>query len=307
MATRIVSCLLLSVVLFAAAGVAVAGDPWSDLTVTQQDGWTHRHVTATVSDDGATLDLVREDGSRLALPVAEVAVIRDAGGRDITVEVLPARADRHRTLPTIPPDELTGGHRAERLAPEDMTGPGRYFRVALGGGAGFGITNGSYYAELDDGVSYHGDLRYGLSHRTYVKLAWRTNRLFETQIPAYEEGTEEYLGDIDVTVDLNQYLFMFGLMNSPDDTRTRSYLEVGFGWGDHVTTAELLGVSASEKVGRGLVATQVGMIVPLGGAGLAVEGAISYTLKLFGSGPDEGMGGVLGAQAGLVFLLGGGS
>ena len=306
MATRIVSCLLLLIVVAPAAPAQTAG-AWSDLTVTQQDGWTHRHVTATVSDDGATLDLVREDGSRLALPIAEVAVIRDAAGRDITVEVLPERAGRHQALPTIPPEALTGGHRAERLAPELETGPGRYFRVALGGGAGFGVANGEYYGEFDDGMSYHGDIRYGLSHRTYMKLAWRTNRLLETQVPAYEEGTEEYLGDIDVTVDLRQYLFMFGIMNTPDDTRARTYLELGFGWGDHVATAELLGVSVSESEGRGLAAAQVGMIVPLGGAGLAVEGAISYTMKLFGSAPDEGMGGVLGAQAGLVFLLGGGS
>src|SRR3989339_817531 len=76
-------------VLSCAFALAAAGSAsamiWSDVTVVTVAGWEYRHVSVEVLPDGQSLDMIDESGARKAITSANVRVILDARGKDITV------------------------------------------------------------------------------------------------------------------------------------------------------------------------------------------------------------------------------
>ena len=78
------------------------------------------------------------------------------------------------------------------------------------GGAGFGVANGEYYGEFDDGMSYNGDIRYGLSHRTYMKLA-----RYGDAVRAYERLNEVMPGKPAAMISLVDALAMDAPKTAP--------------------------------------------------------------------------------------------
>ena len=89
-----------------------------------------------------------------------------------------------------------------------------------------------------------------------------------------------------------------------EKTPVAGYFEFGVGYGDHVMTVEYEDRKESESLGRFLLVTQLGAIVPFGKSGLGLDIGGALAMKLFGDSGDEGTGFVLAAHLGLVSLFG---
>ncbi len=196
---RVCFCLLLAVwpaLLFAQAQTSHA-----DVTLVQRDGWTHRHVTVTLSEDGGSVNILRTDGATLVLPLAEIATVRDAAGMDITDRFVPDVSPSNRSTY----GEFGDQGEEVPLQPVAAAKPPRVypkmFEVMLSAGIGYGTTKGDFYDGFDSGLLYFGDIRFAISNDKYLKFSYRTVKVYEDQVSVVDEGGE-YLGEIELTVDV---------------------------------------------------------------------------------------------------------
>ncbi len=294
LALTIVLLTILSSLAFAATQPSL-----SDATLFQDDGWIHRHVTVTLLEDGDRVRITRVDGETLVLPVASVASIRDAAGRDVTHLVIPGvepPAPGVETAADEPPPPAVGLTR--RPAPKPFT-------VALGGGVGHGQTSGDFYTGFESGKLYYADLRIALGPRNYLKLCYRTQNVFDDQIAVADEYDGSVLAVLDTTVDIRQYLVSIGFLSgATEKDLLRAYLELGLGYGDHVARVEEGGISGSANEGRLLLAAQGGVLVPFGRSNFGLDLSVHVAAKLLSEDSGEGSGFIVGGQAGLVVLFG---
>jgi hypothetical protein len=272
--------------------------------VVLDSGWTYRNVTVTLLDDGESVEVVRQDGASLVLPIASVSAVYDADGQDVTaaalgVERSPARRGTFNEL---------GGSNEPPPAPVQRPGPRkRSFSVMLSAGAGYGLPVLDFYEGLDPGLVLFADLRINVSPLRYLKFSYRTQNLFNESLQI--DMVDGYSELIETSLDLRQYLLSYGFLSAPAvGKRTIGYGEIGIGYGDHVLSASYQGDSASISVGRFLIVGQGGALVPFGkDSNVGLDLGAYVVAKLVSEEEGEGIGLVFGVQAGLTVAFGRGS
>jgi len=255
-----------------------------DATVIQTDGWRHEHVTVSQLAGGSALRITRRDGAELTLPTSAVAEIRDPEGRIVTHELIPGAA---------PP--------AEAPARRPQPWP---FRFTLGGGLGYGVPSGEYFEGLDEGRSLHGDLRVAVGPRSYFKLCYRVQEVFEGSIDLGDGGGGQDDLILRTDVEVRQYLLSFGLLSGATEKNLlRAYAEFGLGLGDLVSSLTGGGLDRSHTDDLLLLTLQGGVLIPFGSSPVGLDLGLSATAKVLGD-DDAGTGLLVGGQAGLVILFG---
>jgi hypothetical protein len=292
------------VLLVAALPFATLAQPrpsLDDVTVIQTDGWQHRHVTAALLDDGASLRITRTDGASLVLPLSSVREIRDDEGHIVTHELIPGVAPPPPAADPGPPAPAATPPPARPPRPE----PPFPFHVTLGGGLGWGYPSGDYYDGVDDGRLIVADVRLALGPRHYLKFCYRVHEVFDGPLGYVDRDGGYVTGVAPAEAEIRSYLLSIGFLSgATQGNLLRAYLEVGGGMGDHVLTYTDGPVAGSEREDRLLGILQGGLLIPFGGAPVGLDLAASATFKISGGESGEGGGIVTAVQAGVVLLLG---
>lgn len=186
---RLARRLALALVALAAGFVVAAagqeGDlsdgPWHGVTVTDAHGWTLRNVSLYVSGDEQGLVIVRADGAEKQVAFADVVLVLDAGGRDITEEVLtgvptaealepaPPAADPGMA-PEFAVEQSRAGRRGWRRQAPGTPPP---FSFALEAGGGASSLMGDWFWGFDDGAFTQFGARLAGAGRGYLHLLYR--------------------------------------------------------------------------------------------------------------------------------------
>lgn len=207
-----------------------ADGPWAGVTVTDQQGWTLRNVTLLLSDDGASLIVVRSDGAEKELAFAEIARVLDADGRDITDEVLTGLAIGDQDPEAAAPVD---GNTEFAPAPirNSLRGRGRdlppQFDFAFDLGGGMADVTGDWFGNTEDGAFVQGGLRLGLSDRRYVHFVVRQQSLGSA---LYYYGYD--IEPVELDIDMGSYQLLIGRhtpLKSAGKLRSVGYFEVGGG------------------------------------------------------------------------------
>ncbi len=276
-------------------------------SVVKINGWTYNDVSVSLSDDSAFLNIIRNDGASLEIPLSEITTITNSDGEDISLLVAPEynfqqTPDPHPGRSRQIFDEF--GSEGEPLPEEnlgfyDQPNPPRLFSYMLAGGLGYGGVEGDFYYGLDSGQLYWAAFRVRTAPGKYVKLGFSSQKAYDTLIPIYDDNGDFY-GEVRLTADIQQYSVQAGVLSSPSPDHTlRFYFEGGFSLANHVAKAE----GYSESEGRVVLLLDGGIFIPFG-SGIGLDAGISLASKLFGGNENEGTGFVYSAKVGLMVPLG---
>jgi len=183
----------------------------------------------------------------------------------------------------------------------------KMFDITIGGGFGYGFPVGDFYSGLDSGPLYFGEIRIAVSPKSYIKFGYRKINIYnDVQSVSDIDGT--YLGTVDLSADVNTYLFSLGWLSSPNKNKNlRMYSEFGGAYGNHVITASVGSESISDDTGKFMILGQIGVILPINNSRVGLDLGGSVLWKSFSGSNDEGWGAILSVHLGLVIMAGGGA
>ena len=125
--TIIVVSILFLVPLIALAQTADPGRSWQDVQLTTHDGWVYEGVQVTTDPADPTIVVItKSDGATRRMPLTDIRMIRDADGRDITNEIIPA------PVMVVPPGYSEIGVAAPAAAADSRPRGPRPFSAMLG-------------------------------------------------------------------------------------------------------------------------------------------------------------------------------
>lgn len=310
---RLARRLALALVALAAGCVVAAagqeGDlsdgPWHGVTVTDANGWTMRGVTLALAADDEGLVIIRADGAEKPLAFADVALVVDAEGRDITDEVLtgvpafePGAGDEPepREADSRANPEFDVARPKPELVPRRGPGRGRptMFAFALDAGGGVADVTGDWFWGLEDGGFAQLGARLAHSGRGYLHLVYRHQQAGTRQFNDFVEPT--------ITIDFTMQSFqlLYGhhtAEKSAQSLRSLGYVEVGGG---------VMRLSASDGTGdaslsRFAFATQAGLWLRASES-LVLDLGLHAFYKPGWLDEDEAGGTSLGLQLCLMYL-----
>jgi hypothetical protein len=184
-------CLLL---VFLAAGASAGIDlpaQWAHVTLETWDGWLYYDVTVEPAAAAGYLLITRGDGSQRLVAYEEVRALTSAEGTDLTSAAIPD--DALLFEPPSPPEFARSRPHHDRPPQLERWQP--RFRVALSGGVGWGTSLGDWFAGLEDGFSYSGQVRVALMPELYFTALVRNQDLDVVgYMPNYPGGYQVFDG-----------------------------------------------------------------------------------------------------------------
>jgi hypothetical protein len=175
----------------AACADIVMPDQWEHATLETWDGWLYYDVTVKPAETAGYLLIKRGDGSQRLMAFEEVRAIQSAEGTDLTSAILPA--DARLFQPEAPPEFAR--LRVQHDQPPQLDGWQPRFRLALSGGAGWGLSLGDWFSGLGGGFSYGGQIRVALMPELYFTALVRNQSLGVTgYMPNYPGGYQVFTG-----------------------------------------------------------------------------------------------------------------
>lgn len=294
--------LVLSAVIGLVFAAAAFGQTWTNVTLTDVNGWKHEGVTVRVEPGSHSLKLINSVGEHQYLEASRVRVVRSGDGHDITKEVLAAVGPEDEQGSPEPSGESpalrnqrTGlsedSPNSEVRAPETQQARPLYgprFRFDLGVSLGYGVPSGDWFEGLEGGVSFG----------TRARLAFTDNLFFGLSVTRQilGAGSELFLGS---DVHLIEFYASAGAMTRPSEHTTPiGYAEFGIGLVDQ----DVLVISAESLSGQSRVSflTAAGIMIPVSqSVGVDFQGDMRIT------GGAEGAGTLLGIKVGVVRMFGG--
>lgn len=281
-----------------------SGATWKDVSVTLRDGWSYAKVIVRVDDSDPTALLVtRPDGATKRVPVADVQMIRDVDGRDITAQILPVPVEVE--TPYYSEIGVAAPAGASSAAGTSGGGDRTYpFSAMLSAGLGYGHPFHDFYEGMQDRVSWHVQVRMPVEPRTYLTVIYRNQQLYRGGIEIYDpDDGQTYT--VDTALDLQEILFLFGFLGKlKHPGAARAYFEIGGGLGIHSGTLSYDGQTANDSFNRFLLVGQFGVMVPLGQGGAGLDFGISLAGKIFSTTSGEPSGFVGGIHGALTYAFG---
>ncbi|MBM4130083.1 hypothetical protein FJ250_03510 [bacterium] len=304
--------LALALVVLTAAYVVAAADeeggangPWHGVTVTDAGGWTLRDVTLALAADGEGLVIIRADGAEKPLAFADMALVVDADGRDITDEVLtgvPALEPGAEEEPEPREADPRANPEFDVVPPEPALLPGRglgggrppLFAFALDAGGGAADLTGDWFWGLEDGGFAQFGARLAHAERAYLHLLYRHQ----------DAGTRSFAGygEVPRVVDFTMQSFQLMYGSHTVDRRKSRLRALGYceaGGGIMRLRAESGGETASST--RFAFAMQAGMWLPATDE-LTLDLGLHAFYKPGWLDEEEAGGTSLGLQLCLVYL-----
>lgn len=306
---RLARRLALALVALAAGCVVAAagqeGDhsdgPWHGVTVTDASGWTLRDVTLVLAADGEGLLIIRADGAEKPLAFADVALVVDADGRDITDEVLtgvPALEPGAEEEPELREADPCANPEFDVVRQEPkripVRGRPRLFDFALDAGGGVADVTGDWFWGLEDGGFAQFGARLAHSGKGYLHLVYRHQ----------QAGTREFNDFVEPTIKIDFTMQSFQLLyghhtaeKSARSLRSLGYVEVGggvmrLGASDGATDVSLSRFAFATQAGLWLRASE-SLVLDLGLHAFYKPGWLNE---------DEAGGTSLGLQLCLMYL-----
>lgn len=299
-----------------------AAEAWSGVTLVTASGWEYAGVDVEASADGSEVTIVQPDGARKRMSRANVRVILDPTGKDITSVVFanvapPAMAAPPATRapqgPAMPPPYVP-----ERTVDRSAVVPGPRYRVLISVTPGLGIAGGDWYEGMNQGASVSGSLRIVAADAVYFGVRYRYQKLGvdDTYLQAFYV-VDDYGNPValDMKVHLNQIYGLVGFQTTPLDYRSPfAFFEVGFGGIAHHIDMAVPSSSTAGVVGYD--ETKLGVLFAGGGVipfGRSVGLEIQTDMQITGSGDSNQYdlydtsttGYLFGIGVGLAWLIGG--
>jgi len=302
-ASALLVLLLLPLALPASAKLMVPRD-FDNVTVVLAGGWEYPGLTVRWSDEADGLWVYRADGARRLYRPEELAALRDASGREITREVVPASVlgrlapapggpvvqpappparDPDRRPPVTLPE--IGGEAASGPSSGTADGP-RDWRFLLGVEAGWGKPHDHDFLASEGGLGLGASVRLQLGGALYLAGGYDLQSLPVASPPVVWDFKRTVSGLHDSDEGFLQGFWGGLALLSPADGEqaARFYLEGGVGRYE----VGNLPVYSAEDAFLGYHAG-VGFLIPLGTAAaldLGARGTHVVNLDL-GTGDDE--------------------
>ncbi|MBN2602874.1 MAG: hypothetical protein JXA91_01925 [Candidatus Thermoplasmatota archaeon] len=308
-------------------------ETWIKVKVTTVTGWQYQNVTVETVPDKPYIVIINPDGATKQISRANIALILDENGKDITAIVFEDTAGTGTTTgdtenisqsddPSSPNMSFRKSSDNTPITPwhsRDLIYGPRY-KVALLAGVGHSMTTGEWFEGLTSGQSFNVCGRMNLVDNIYIGLGYRYQTLgidsdMENSFFIYDEyGYPSSSVDVDFNVHLNETYFLIGFITESSTYKSPfGFIEVGLGAIDH--NFEVTLSQGTEVVSASSDESKFGLLMSLGGVlpfnetfGLCFDGNI----RLTGQGDSdtyddyyEGSSGALyGFGISLIIMLG---
>lgn len=330
---RITGILIVALVTLSAP--AAFADTWANVTVITLDGWEYSEVTVTCTPGDSYVILINTARARKLLELANIKMIRNDRGEDITLHVLSC-GTLHETMEpiskpspprTTPPvsDAQPDGKPERRISKTPIIESEREvrhivearFRFSPTVGVGYSTTSGDWFEGFTSGILLDIIARFGVKNDLFMGFAFRRQELGVEDdwqsICFYDEYDNYVCASAQWDVVLKEMYFIVGYMTTPRKFSTPiGYAEFGVGAIQHdiKLTLSYQGIVESDDSDESKLTLMWGggVLFPLNRRiGLDLEAHFRWTGDFGSSYPyrEDITGFIFGFRGGIVFFLGG--
>jgi hypothetical protein len=268
--------------------------PWRGVSVLDRSGHRWADVTLALTEDGHALLVIPAGGARIPLAFADLVVVYNGEGENITEIVLGSRADS-------PAVEWAAGEIANDVAVSSQASPALipqatswWSGASFEAGAGVAGGAGEWFAGTKTEAFLEGGLRIWCARNAYLHLLVRSQAVGTATYtsPVQTVYTTEYA--------MQSYQLLFGssMAGRPGKgAKVMKYIEAGGG----VMRYRRVDYGRDDYLSRFAVAAQVGALVKIGHS-LAVDVGAHAFFKPARESKHESGGASLGLGVALAYM-----